>query len=122
MSDSVFRNYIAGEWVEGNNGSVANISPADLSDVIGQYAQADKAQTEAAIAAATKGQQEWAKSGLEQRYSVLMAIGDELIARKDELGEILAREEGKLRKYYARWVKQLILCVRVLRSKPVVSQ
>ena len=95
MSDSVFRNYIAGEWVEGNKGSVANISPADTSDVIGQYAQADKAQTEAAIAAAAAGQLEWQKSGLEQRYSVLMAIGDELIARKDELGEILAREEGK---------------------------
>ncbi|EAR60206.1 aldehyde dehydrogenase family protein [Neptuniibacter caesariensis] len=95
MSDSVFRNYIAGEWVEGSKGSVANISPADTSDVIGHYAQADKVQTEAAIAAAQEGQKEWQKSGLEQRYSVLMAIGDELIARKDELGEILAREEGK---------------------------
>ncbi|MBE9397635.1 aldehyde dehydrogenase family protein [Pontibacterium sp. N1Y112] len=94
MSESVFRNYIAGEWVEGS-GTVANISPADTSDVIGHYAQADKAQTEAAIAAAIQGQEEWQKSGLEQRYSVLMAIGDELIARKDELGEILAREEGK---------------------------
>lgn len=97
MSDSVFRNYIAGEWVEGNNGSVANISPADTSDVIGHYAQADSVQTEEAIAAAQKGQEQWQKSGLEQRYSVLMSIGDELIARKDELGEILAREEGKTR-------------------------
>ena len=95
MSDTNFRNYIAGEWVEGNNGYVANVSPADTSDVIGQYAQADKAQAEAAIEAAKTGQLEWQKSGLEQRYSVLMAIGDELIARKDELGEILAREEGK---------------------------
>lgn len=95
MSDSVFNNYIAGEWVKGNNDSVANISPADTSDLIGHYAQADKAQTEAAIAAAAIGQAEWAKSGLEQRYTVLMAIGDELIARKDELGELLAREEGK---------------------------
>tara|TARA_R110002167_G_scaffold64899_1_gene183473 strand:- start:3567 stop:5009 length:1443 start_codon:yes stop_codon:yes gene_type:complete len=94
MSDSVFRNYIAGEWVEGNT-SLANISPADTRDLIGHYAQADKAQTEAAIAAAAEGQVEWAKSGLEQRYSVLMAIGDELISRKDELGKLLAREEGK---------------------------
>ena len=94
MSESVFRNYIAGEWVEGA-GVVANISPADISDVIGQFAQADKAQTEAAIAAAIRGQDEWQQSGLEQRYSVLMAIGDELIARKDELGKLLAREEGK---------------------------
>lgn len=95
MSQSVFRNYIAGEWVAGNQGSIANISPADLKDTIGHYAQADKAQTEAAIQAAAKGQLEWGKSGLEERYSVLMAIGDELIARKDELGELLAREEGK---------------------------
>ena len=38
MSDSVFRNYIAGEWVEGNT-SLANISPADTSDLLGHYAQ-----------------------------------------------------------------------------------
>jgi len=95
MSESVFQNYIAGDWVAGNNGSIANISPADTSDLIGQYAQADKSQTEAAIAAATEGQLAWEKSGLEQRYTALMAIGDELIARKDELGELLAREEGK---------------------------
>ncbi|NVK44305.1 MAG: aldehyde dehydrogenase family protein [Oceanospirillaceae bacterium] len=94
MSDSIFRNYIAGEWVEGK-GTIANISPADTSDVIGHYAQADAAQTEAAIEAAIKGQEAWQQSGLEQRYSVLMAIGDELIARKDELGRVLAREEGK---------------------------
>jgi len=94
MSESVFRNYIAGEWVEGVT-SIENISPADLSDTIGHYAQADEAQTLAAIDAAKIGQKEWQKSGLEQRYSILMAIGDELIARKDELGKLLAREEGK---------------------------
>ena len=95
MSASEFKNYIAGAWVEGNKGNLANISPADTSDVIGYYAQADRVQTEAAIAAAASGQAEWGESGLEQRYGVLMAIGDELIARKDELGELLAREEGK---------------------------
>tara|TARA_R110000796_G_C14569626_1_gene435633 strand:+ start:4059 stop:5516 length:1458 start_codon:yes stop_codon:yes gene_type:complete len=93
-SNSVFQNYIAGQWVEGKS-SIENISPADLSDTIGHYAQADKAQTEAAIDAAIVGQLEWQKSGLEERYRVLMAIGDELIARKDELGKLLAREEGK---------------------------
>ncbi|WP_191602982.1 aldehyde dehydrogenase family protein [Marinomonas algicola] len=95
MSDTVFRNYIAGEWVDGNSKNIDNISPADTNDIIGTYAQADKSQTLAAIEAAKQGQLEWEKSGLEQRYSVLMAIGDELIARKDELGELLAREEGK---------------------------
>ena len=94
MSNSVFRNFIAGEWVEGKS-AITNISPADLSDVIGHYAQADAEQTRDAIAAAVNGQLEWQKSGLEQRYAVLMAIGDELIERKDEVGRVLAREEGK---------------------------
>ncbi|MEL0612591.1 aldehyde dehydrogenase family protein [Marinomonas arenicola] len=95
MSNSIFCNFIAGEWVEGGKKAIENISPADSKDLIGLYAQADKEQTEAAISAAVAGQLAWQQSGLEQRYSVLMAIGDELITRKDELGELLAREEGK---------------------------
>ncbi len=94
MSDLVFQNYINGEWVEGAS-EISNINPADLSDEIGRYAQASKAQIELAIEVAIAGQQEWEKSGLEQRYNILMAVGDELIARKDELGELLSREEGK---------------------------
>ncbi|MGB1237954.1 MAG: aldehyde dehydrogenase family protein, partial [Pseudomonadales bacterium] len=94
MSNSIFQNYIAGEWVDGTS-SIANISPGDSSDTIGHYAQADAEQTRAAIAAAQCGQIEWQKSGLEQRYTVLMNIGNELIERCLELGTILAREEGK---------------------------
>lgn len=94
MSNSIFQNYIAGEWVDGTS-TIANISPGDSSDTIGHYAQADAAQTHAAIAAAQSGQIEWQKSGLEQRYTVLMNIGNELIERCLELGTILAREEGK---------------------------
>ncbi|OED46069.1 aldehyde dehydrogenase [Endozoicomonas sp. (ex Bugula neritina AB1)] len=94
MTDTTYNNYIAGQWVEGTT-TITNTNPADLSDVIGEYAQADVSQTEQAIEAAIKGQQEWQKSGLEQRYSVLMAIGDEMIARKNELGRLLSREEGK---------------------------
>lgn len=88
--------YIAGQWVEGES-TVANHSPSDRQDLIGHYAQASVAQVGKAIVAARQGQREWAKSGLEQRYGVLMAIGDELATRKDEFGELLAREEGKTR-------------------------
>lgn len=94
MSDTVFSNFIAGEWLVSSK-SIANINPANTNDVIGHYAQAGKEHTEQAIKAAINGQQHWQKSGLEQRYSVLMAIGDELIERKQELGKLLSREEGK---------------------------
>jgi aldehyde dehydrogenase (NAD+) len=88
------QNFIAGEWLAGA-GEIANINPSDLADTIGHYAQADSDQLQRALDAAQTAQQEWAKSGLERRYNVLMAIGNELIERCEELGTLLAREEGK---------------------------
>ena len=88
------KNYIAGEWLAGV-AEVENRNPSDLSDVIGCYAQADSTQLERALDAAEQAQKIWAKTGLEQRQSVLQAIGEELMARAPELGELLAREEGK---------------------------
>lgn len=94
MSQQPYKNYIAGSWCEGQ-GVIANHSPSDVHDVIGHYCQASVEQTADAIAAARQAQLQWAASGLEQRQQVLMAIGDELIARKEELGRLLSREEGK---------------------------
>ncbi len=87
-------NLIAGEWVAGGN-EIANINPSDLSDTIGMYAQADSPQLLRALDAAKMAQLEWANTGLEKRYAVLMNIGNELIANCEELGTLLAREEGK---------------------------
>lgn len=94
MKTEIFKLYIDGEWVLGES-HIDNISPSNLDDSIGLFAQASIAQTQLAIKAAACGQKEWAQTGLETRYQVLMAIGDELIKRKDELGELLSREEGK---------------------------
>jgi len=88
------QNFIAGEWLAGAS-EIANVNPSDLSDTIGHYAQADGAQLQQALDAARSAQSEWAHVGLERRYNVLMAIGNELIARCEELGTLLAREEGK---------------------------
>ena len=87
-------NYIAGEWIDSDN-HVENRSPSDTSDIIGMYAQADSAQLNTALQAAHEAKLQWAGVGLEQRQSILNAIGEELIARCAELGEILSREEGK---------------------------
>lgn len=87
-------NYIAGEWVAGES-ALENRNPSDISDLIGLYAQASADQLETALDAAHAAQSEWANAGIERRYSALMAIGEELMARSAELGELLAREEGK---------------------------
>lgn len=89
-----FKNFIAGEWVAGPS-DVENRNPSDLSDVIGLYAQASSDQLDTALAAATEAQKIWNTVGIEKRYSALMAIGQELMDRAEELGTLLAREEGK---------------------------
>ena len=93
MSTS-FHNLINGEWVAGAS-EAPNINPSDTSDVIGLYAQADAAQAEAAIAAAHATFPAWSRSTPQQRFDLLDAVGNELLARKDEIGRLLSREEGK---------------------------
>ncbi|MEK0084815.1 aldehyde dehydrogenase family protein [Benzoatithermus flavus] len=88
------KNFIAGSWVEGSS-TTRNINPSNTDDVIGEYTQADRAQAEQAIAAAKAAFPAWRKSGIQQRAEILDRIGTEILARKEELGRLLSREEGK---------------------------
>jgi acyl-CoA reductase-like NAD-dependent aldehyde dehydrogenase len=90
----MFKNLINGEWVAGARVS-RNINPSDTRDLVGEYAQADAEQARAAIAAATKAQPAWGLSTPQQRFDILDAAGAEILARRNELGDLLAREEGK---------------------------
>lgn len=88
------RNLINGEWVEGARVS-RNINPSDTRDLVGEYAQADAAQARQAIAAARAAFAGWSLTTPQQRFDLLDAAGSEILARKAELGDLLAREEGK---------------------------
>ncbi|MEL6640173.1 MAG: aldehyde dehydrogenase family protein, partial [Pseudomonadota bacterium] len=88
------QNYIAGEWVSGTS-EIENRNPSDLNDVIGMFAQASGDQLEATLDQARVAQAAWAAYGMERKQAVLMAIGNELMARTEELGTLLSREEGK---------------------------
>ena len=90
----MFKNLIAGEWVDGAR-VTRNINPSDTRDLIGEYAQADAAQTRQAIAAAQAAFAAWCQSTPQQRFDILDAAGTEILARRAELGDLLAREEGK---------------------------
>lgn len=88
------RNYINGRWETGvTTGTSEN--PSDLDTPVAEYARADARQTQQAIEAATQAAPAWAAATPQRRADALDAIGSEILARKDELGELLAREEGK---------------------------
>ena len=90
---TVHQNLIAGEWVGGDE--IANINPSDTNDVVGTYARATADDTKAAIAAAKAAFPAWSRSGILERHAILRKTADEILARKDELGRLLSREEGK---------------------------
>lgn len=90
------KNYIAGEWLASDN-AIENRNPSDISDLIGTYAQAGTEQLERALDSARTAQKQWQATGLEARQTALMTIGNALMSRADELGELLSREEGKPR-------------------------
>lgn len=89
------KNFIDDIWCEGPTVR-ENVSPSDLSDLVGIYAQADVHQVRQAISAAERAQPIWAASTPQQRFEALDRIGSEILARRDELGQLLAREEGKV--------------------------
>ncbi len=89
-----FKNLIAGEWVEGASVSI-NVNPSDTNDVVGHFARASKEQAEQAIAAAKAAFPAWSRTTPQERYEILKKASDEILARKDELGKLLSREEGK---------------------------
>ena len=89
-----FKNLIAGEWIDGASVSI-NINPSDTNDVVGHFARASKEQAEQAIAAAKAAFPAWSRTTPQERYEILKKASDEILARKDELGKLLSREEGK---------------------------
>ncbi len=88
------RNLIAGDWLDGA-GTIANVNPSDITDIIGHHAQATTSQLDDAVAAARIAQQAWWDAGIQKRHDVLMAIGTEMMARAEDIGTLIAREEGK---------------------------
>jgi aldehyde dehydrogenase (NAD+) len=88
------QNFIAGAWSKAAN-QTKDINPSNTTDVVGEFPQAGATDAETAIAAAKAAFPSWSRSSIQLRHDILKRIGDEIIARKDELGRLLSREEGK---------------------------
>jgi alpha-ketoglutaric semialdehyde dehydrogenase len=89
------QSFIGGEWVAGSGEQAISDNPSDLKDVVGEYRQAEAKHAGDAISAAKSAQPAWGESSSQKRFDVLDFIGTEILARKEELGKLLAREEGK---------------------------
>ena len=91
---AVHQNFIDGEWAKPSE-AARNINPSNTADLVGEYARADEIQVRAAVAAARAAFPGWSRGSIQARADMLDRIGSEILARKDELGMLLSREEGK---------------------------
>jgi aldehyde dehydrogenase (NAD+) len=89
-----FSNLIDGQATSSAE-TATDINPSNLGDVVGESARGTAADVDRAIAAARKAFTKWSLTTPQERFDVLDRAGSEILARKDELGKLLAREQGK---------------------------
>jgi aldehyde dehydrogenase (NAD+) len=91
---TTFPNLIDGQKIDSVD-RVFDVNPSDTSDIVGEFARATPAVAEQAIASARKAFAKWSRSTPQERFDVLDRAGTEILARKEELGRLLSREQGK---------------------------
>jgi aldehyde dehydrogenase (NAD+) len=97
MSGFDGKNFIGGEWRPAASGrTFEQRSPARLHDVTGTFADSDREDVEAAIAAAQAAFPAWRALSPQKRKGYLDHALREMIARRDEIAAVITRENGKV--------------------------
>src|SRR5687768_13687435 len=92
----LFKNFIAGAWVEPTTEAYFdNVNPADTTDIIGRFPLSARADVDKAVASAQRGFERWRKTPAPARGDVIRRAGDILVRRKEEIAELMTREMGK---------------------------
>jgi acyl-CoA reductase-like NAD-dependent aldehyde dehydrogenase len=110
----MFNNLIDGEWLSDGARS-PNVNPSDTKDIVGEAVRGTRAQADAAVAAAKAAFPSWSRATPQVRYDILKKASDEILARKDELGRLLSREEGKT---LPEGIGEAARAGQILRSSP----
>jgi len=90
------QNYIDGHWRDGAT-PFETCNPSDLDESVGTYTKVTADDVQEAMDAARRALPAWRAFNMQSRSDLLRKVGDILIARKDAIGELLSREEGKTR-------------------------
>ena len=89
------RAYVAGEWIDADDGRTFAVTNPARGDVIAQVADLSRAEVARAIVAADNAMQEWKARTGKERAAILRKWYDLMVANVDDLGTILTAEMGK---------------------------
>ncbi len=91
------KNYINGIWIDATGRNrFKSINPADPRDVVGIAPDSDATDVALAVTAARRAYPAWAALPAPKRGEILYRAAELLVKRKTELGELVAREMGKV--------------------------
>jgi alpha-ketoglutaric semialdehyde dehydrogenase len=93
---TVYRNFIGGQWIESASGkTVENRNPANTDDVLGEFPQATREEARSAVEAASNAFREWRRTPAPARGRIVARAARLMEEDKENLAQILTREEGK---------------------------
>jgi succinate-semialdehyde dehydrogenase/glutarate-semialdehyde dehydrogenase len=87
--------YVAGEWIEADDGATFAVTNPARGDVIVNVPDLGRAETARAIAAAEAAMKDWAKRTGKDRANILRKWFNLMMEHQDDLGAILTAEMGK---------------------------
>jgi aldehyde dehydrogenase (NAD+) len=91
-----YRNFIGGKWLESSSSrTVENINPANTDDVIGSVRQASREEATHAVNAAVDAFRGWRNTPAPARGKIVARAARLMEEHKEELAQLLTREEGK---------------------------
>ena len=90
----VLSHYVGGEWVAAAP-SFDSLNPSDTRDIVAKVPADGGELMGMAVRAARGAFAEWADATPEVRSDLLDRIGSTILGRKEDLGRLLSREEGK---------------------------
>ncbi|MBC2834185.1 NAD-dependent succinate-semialdehyde dehydrogenase [Paragemmobacter straminiformis] len=91
----VTKAYVAGQWIDADDGTTFPVTNPARGDVICHLPNLGRAETARAIAAAQTAMKDWAARTGKERAAVLRKWYDLMMANQDDLGKILTAEMGK---------------------------
>ena len=93
---TVYKNFLNGHWVESSSDrTVPNINPACIDDIIGTVKLATRHEAKLAVEFAYENFKRWRDTPAPQRGKILARAAQMMEADKENLAQILTREEGK---------------------------
>jgi methylmalonic acid semialdehyde dehydrogenase len=91
-----YRNFIDGQWVESiSSRTINNINPANTDDILGVVRQATRDEARAAVDAAQAAFRGWKTTAAPTRGRIVNRAARLMEDHKEELAQLLTREEGK---------------------------